>query len=134
MSQAFNSYGMTGTNYILRNTLISAGGDFSSTNYGALEFWGSQSPGIGGASTIVDAIMILNPPFTGIVFSGPNNAGGETITNTEVNGGVYGIEVLSGTPGSATISTSTVEGESIAPLISGSASFTLTQGPGDVGL
>jgi hypothetical protein len=134
VSQEFTSYTMTGTNYILRNTLISAGGDYASTNYGALEFWGAQSPGIGAAATFVDSVMILNPPLTGIIFSGPYNAGGETITNTEVSGGNYGIEVLSGTPGTATISTSTVQGSGVAPLINGSASFTLTQGPGDVGL
>jgi hypothetical protein len=129
----FNSRAFGGTTLIQNNTLTRAGGLYGGANYGALDFWANQL-NLAGAFT-VDGMTISNAYFSGIHFNGPNNAGGVTVTNTQINSpGFYGIQATSGTLGTVTITTTVVTSPGVAGLQNASGgSFIIVSGTGDVG-
>jgi hypothetical protein len=127
VEQGFTSTGFSGTNTISNNTLTNAGGYFGGEQYGAIDLWGNQS-GLAGAFTISNN-LIQSPTYMGVEFNGPNDASGGTFSNLTINNaGTYGVEVESGTSGTATFSTTTVNSPGSGNLLN-SGSMTLSGDP-----
>jgi hypothetical protein len=139
VQQGFSSNGFGGTNHILRNTLTRCGALYGGTRYGALDFWANQ--GSIGGTWIVDSLEIDNPTYEGIQFAGsgsaasPNAVNGVTMSNTTVNTPVtYGVQVFSGTSGTATFTTTVVtNGPGPPPWSLNSGAMVLNKDGTDVG-
>jgi len=132
VEQGFTSNPFSGTSSILRNTLTRAGGLFNGAEYGALQFWGNQAA-LAGAFTI-DSLLIVNPTYQGVVFNGSYASGGETFTNTQINGaGTWAMMVASTTRGTATFSSTVVTAPGTGGMDNLSSNFTVVKGSGDSG-
>jgi hypothetical protein len=131
VDQGFTSNPFTGRNLIENISLVSAGALFEGTAYGALEFDGAET-GWAGTFT-VSGLTITDAVAAGILFNGPDAAGGETVSDTAITGaGTYGIQVLNKPSGGATIGSTVVSGSGTAGY-SNPGPFIITRGAGNSG-
>jgi len=130
IAQEFGSNNFAGTCDIDNNTLLRTGGDFGGTDYGAIELWADQGA-LDGAFNFQNGV-VTSATYSGLVFQGAG-ANGATVNGLSIgNSGVDGIEVYSGTSGSALLSNTVVSGSTGLANNSGGA-FTINRGSGDVG-
>jgi hypothetical protein len=136
MDEQFGPTPFTGNDVISNNTLIRCGAQYGGggQQYGAIYFWGNES-GFNPGTFTLDGNIINDATYMAIGFDGPNNCGGETFTNTQINNpGTYGIQMTGNANGSAMFSTTVVTAPGTAGLMNGSGgAFTVNRGAGDVG-
>ncbi|HTB22017.1 MAG TPA: right-handed parallel beta-helix repeat-containing protein [bacterium] len=115
VDQGFSSEAFAGNSVIQNNDIIRAGALFGGSQYGAVDLWGNDF-GLAGAFTFLDN-LIQSSTYMAVEFNGNDSsngtsghdASGATFTGTTINNaGSWAVQVMSGTSGTATFNTTTV--------------------------
>ena len=117
-----------GTNTVQYNYLERCGGYFGA-DFGAFNVWAQQ--GAVGGTWNISNLIIDSPTYMGIQFEGGDGISGFNFSSSQItNAATYGIQVMSGTGGSAAFTTTTVTGSGSGSFTNG-GSMSITDGAGD---
>jgi hypothetical protein len=117
-----------GTNTVQYNSLERCGGYFGA-DFGAFNVWAEQ--GAVGGTWNISNLVIDSPTYMGIQFEGGDGISGFSFSSSQVtNAATYGLQVMSGTGGSAAFTTTTITGSGSGSFTNG-GSMSITDGAGD---